>query len=66
MRAHKQLSRVYLASTLDVTHVIKCTRFSLTLAGRAWERGLVYAYVATLTVTALAIKMRMRYPAISR
>ena len=35
------LSRVYLASTLDVTHVIKCTRFSPTLAGRAWEPGYV-------------------------
>ena len=35
--AHTQLSRVYLASTLDVTHVIKCTRLSLTLAGRDWE-----------------------------
>ena len=23
----------------DVTHVIKCTRFSPSLAGRAWERG---------------------------
>ena len=32
-------SRVYLASTLDVTHVIKCTRLSPSLAGRAWERG---------------------------
>ena len=40
--AHAQLSRVYLASTLDVTHMIKCTRLSPTLArraGRAWERG---------------------------
>ena len=26
MSAHAQLSHVYLASTLDVTHVIKCTR----------------------------------------
>ena len=26
-------------STLDVTHVIKYTRFSPSLAGRAWERG---------------------------
>ena len=25
VRAHAQLSRVYLASTFDVTHVIKCT-----------------------------------------
>ena len=32
-------SRVYLVSTLDVTHVIKCTRLSPSLAGRAWERG---------------------------
>ena len=35
--SHVQLSRVYLASTLDVMLVIKCTRLSLTLAGRAWE-----------------------------
>ena len=39
MSAYVQLSRVYLASTLDVTHVIKCTRLSPSLAGRAWERG---------------------------
>ena len=32
-------SRVYLVSTLDVTHVIKYTRLSPSLAGRAWERG---------------------------
>ena len=34
------LSRVYLASTLDVMHVIKCTRFSPTLVGRAWEQAI--------------------------
>ena len=39
VHAHAQLSRVYLASTLDVTHVIKCTRLSPTLTRRAWERG---------------------------
>ena len=39
MHAHTQLSRVHLTSTLDVTHVIKCTRLSLTLTGRAWEWG---------------------------
>ena len=39
--AHTQLSRVYLASTLDVTHMIKCTRLSPTLTGRAWERGYI-------------------------
>ena len=37
VRAHAQLSRVYLASTLDVTHVIEYTRLSPSLAGRAWE-----------------------------
>ena len=37
--AHAQLSRVYFASTLDVTQVIKCARFSPSLARRAWERG---------------------------
>ena len=26
-------------STLDVTHVIKCTRLSPSLVGRAWEQG---------------------------
>ena len=31
--AHVQLSRVYLASTLDVTHMIKCTRLSPSLVG---------------------------------
>ena len=37
VHAHAQLSRVYLASTLDIMHVIKCTRLSPSLAGRAWE-----------------------------
>ena len=32
-----QLSHVHLTSTLDVMHVIKCTRLSPSLAGRAWE-----------------------------
>ena len=41
VHAHVQLSRVYLASTLDVTRVIKCTRLSPTLTGRAWERGYI-------------------------
>ena len=31
---HAQLSRIYLASTLDVTHVIKCTRLSPSLVAR--------------------------------
>ena len=31
--AHAQLSCVYLAPTLDVTHVIKCTRLSPSVAG---------------------------------
>ena len=35
--AQAQLSRVYLVSTLDVTHVIKCTRLSPSLARRAWK-----------------------------
>ena len=39
VRAHAQLSCVYPASTLDIPHVIKYTRLSPTLAGRAWERG---------------------------
>ena len=39
VHAHTQLSRVYLASTLDVTHMIKCTRLSPTLTGRAQEQG---------------------------
>ena len=39
MHAHAQLSCVYLVSTLDVTHVIKCARLSPTLTGRAWEQG---------------------------
>ena len=34
MHAHTQ----YLGSTLDVTHVIKCTRLSPSLVGRAWEQ----------------------------
>ena len=32
MHAHMQLSPVYLLSTLDVTHGIKCTRLFPTLA----------------------------------
>ena len=39
VHARAQLSRVYLASTLDIMHVIKCTRLSPSLAGRAWEGG---------------------------
>ena len=39
VHAHTQSSRVYLASTLDVTQTIKCTRLSPTLAGKAWEWG---------------------------
>ena len=37
--ARMQLSCVYLLSTLDVTHMIKCNRLSPSLAGTAWERG---------------------------
>ena len=39
VRAHVQLSRVYmyLASTLDVMHMIECTRLSLSIVERAWE-----------------------------
>jgi len=37
--AHVQISRAYLVSTLDVTHVVKCTRLFPSSAGRAWERG---------------------------
>ena len=33
------LSGVYLVSTLDMTHMIKCTRLSPFLAGRAWKGG---------------------------
>ena len=39
--AHAQLSHVYLTSTLDVMHMIKYTRLSPSLAGRACERGYV-------------------------
>ena len=42
VRVHMQLSCVYLVSTLDIMHVIKCTTLSATLAGRAWERGYTY------------------------
>ena len=45
VHAHVQLSRAYLMSTFDVTHGIKCTRLSPSLAGRAWERGLLYMVV---------------------
>ena len=37
VHAHVQLTHVHLASTLDITHMIKCTRLSPTLAGRVWE-----------------------------
>ena len=39
MHAHVQLSCIYLVSILDLTHVIKCTRLSSSLAERAWEGG---------------------------
>ena len=35
VHAHVQLSHIYLMSILDVTHVIKCTRLSPSLAGKA-------------------------------
>ena len=35
--AYMQLSHVYLVSALDVMHVIKCTRLSSSLVGRAYE-----------------------------
>ena len=38
MHAYVQLSCVYLMSTLNVTHVKKCTRLSSSLAGRVLER----------------------------
>ena len=37
--AHMQLSLVYLVSTLDVMHVMKCTRLSTSLVGKAWKLG---------------------------
>ena len=40
---HVQSSRVYLESTLDVMHMIKCTRLSPFLTGRAWERSYINA-----------------------
>ena len=39
VHAHTQLSRVYLVSTLYITHMIKCTRLSPSLVGKAWEKG---------------------------
>ena len=39
VHAYMQLSHVYLVSTLDIMHVIKYTRLSPSIAGRAWERG---------------------------
>jgi len=56
--AHMQLSCVYFASTLDVTHVIKCTRLSPTLAGRAWERGY---QKGALVATEIHISLRTRF-----
>ena len=43
--AHVQLSCVYLASTLNVTHVIKYTRLSPSLAGRAWEQSYILVHM---------------------
>ena len=43
--AHAQLSHAYLVSTLNVTHVIKYTRLSPFLAGRAWERGYILVHM---------------------
>ena len=39
MYAHAQLSYVYLASTLDVTRVMKYTMLPPSLAETVWERG---------------------------
>ena len=39
MHAHMQLRDIYV---LDVTHVIKCTRFSPSIVERAWVRGYMY------------------------
>ena len=49
VHAHVQLSCVYLVSTLDVTYVIKCTRLSLTLTMRAWERGYSFTRIQIQT-----------------
>ena len=43
MHVHVQLSCVYLMSVLDITHVIKCTRLSPSLAERTWEGGYAIA-----------------------
>ena len=52
VRAHAQLSRVYLTSTLDITHVIKCTRLSLTLAaGEPGNEATQYASPTTRPYT---------------
>ena len=40
VHAHVQLSHVYLVSTLDVTHVINCTRISPSLAGKLGKEAI--------------------------
>ena len=50
VHAHGQFSCVYLTSTFDVTHVIKCTRLSHYLAGRAQERELPHVKICILTI----------------
>ena len=66
--SHAQLSSLYLLSTLDVTHVIKCTRLSpqffdscvfkghtqCALGGRAWERGYSLGVLLDLQVVAVS------------
>ena len=45
------VSRVYLMSTLDITHVMKCTRLSPSLAGRAWEWGYTRTFSVNTVLT---------------
>ena len=61
MSAYIQLSHVYLLSTLDVMHVMKCTRLSLSLTERAWKRGYPdHTFSTQLWSThALGIKLRI-------
>ena len=63
--AHTQLSCVYLVSTLDVTHMIKCIRLSPSLVGRAWERGYDVVTLTNIISTNIClgqIKLFRKYP----
>ena len=56
------LSRVYLASTLDIMYMIKYTRLSPSLGGRAWERVNWISTAQVLVMESLSALLDRKVP----